>query len=78
MISPPAPVSPEPTVMYTEPPRPKLAEPDPMYRVPLLPELELPVLSTSIPLTPEVPAFAVVNSNAPLLVSEPNPLAIDT
>ena len=93
MISPPVPLLPDPTVMYTEPPLPELAVPDPkykdpllpdadvpdpMYNAPLVPELALPVLSTSIPLAPSVPAFDVCNITAPLLDPEPKPLLIDT
>jgi hypothetical protein len=65
-ISPPKPVSPDPTVRYREPPRPFVAVPDPTYSAPLLPEFAVPVLRTSIPLDPDIPAFAVDKSKLPL------------
>ena len=57
--SPPEPVSPVPTVTYTEPPLPPAADPDPIYKAPLLPILDVPELRITIPETPPVPAFAV-------------------
>jgi hypothetical protein len=71
MISPPDPLSPEPTVKYTEPLRPDDAIPDPMYKAPLLPEVATPVLSTTRPLVPAVPAFAVCRAKSPLDEAEP-------
>ena len=77
-ISPPDPLSPDPTLTYTEPPRPELAVPDPINREPLLPDVAMPVLSTNTPLTPAVPAFTVCIRSAPLDVNDPYPLDMDT
>ena len=76
--SPPDPLFPDPTEIYTEPPRPELDVPDPRYKAPLLPLLDEPELSTMKPLTPLNPASDVRSDSAPLDVRGLDPLMIFT
>jgi hypothetical protein len=78
ITSPPDPLCPRPTVIYTDPPRPELADPVPNIMAPAFPLLEVPVLRTRRPLTPAVPAFAVCKRSSPLEVALLNPVVIDT
>ena len=63
---------PEPTVIKTAPALPDEESPDPINSDPLLPDVvpPAPVLSIKRPLTPAVPAFAVCNTIAPLLLAD--------
>ena len=71
-MTPPAPLSPEPTVKYIDPPVPEADEPDPIRIDPLSPALAVPVLNTIMPLTPDVPALFVIRASEPLDVAEPS------
>jgi hypothetical protein len=66
-ISPPVPLLPVPTEIYTAPPLPLDAAPEPIYNAPVLPEPDAPVLKISIPLTPLVAESLVLNIKSPVL-----------
>jgi hypothetical protein len=68
-ISPPVPLLPEPTEIYTAPPRPfEDADPEPMYNAPVFPDPDVPVLKISIPLTPLLAASPVLSTKSPELL----------
>jgi hypothetical protein len=71
VMSPPAAVSPLPTIMLIDPPLPPTLEPVPTCNSPLSPDEEIPLLNVKCPDTPPAPELADFTTMLPLVVATP-------